>query len=104
MSFLLMNVLQELFPGDIGELSVLQGCVLQTSAVDGSLNVLMEAVSAPLDIHCTPTNRTAKMVIQCIESNTVNRYFIILLKCHMFSIWCITHFPPKSIDKIILIS
>lgn len=88
MSFLLMNVLQELFPGDNGELSVLQGCVLQTSAVDGSLNVLMEAVSAPLDIHCTPTNRTAKMVIhvQCIESNTVNRYYIILLKCHKFSI------------------
>lgn len=88
MSFLLMNVLQELFPGDIGELSVLQGSVLQTSAVDGSLSVLMEAVSAPLDIHCTPTNRTAKMVIhvQCIESNTVNRYYIILLKCHKFSI------------------
>lgn len=85
MSFLLMNVLQELFPGDIGELSVLQGSVLQTSAVDGSLSVLMEAVSAPLDIHCTPTNRTAKMVTQ-FESNTVNRYYIILLKCHKFSI------------------
>lgn len=86
MSFLLMNVLQELVPGDIGELSVLQGSVLQTSAVDGSLSVLMEAVSAPLDIHCTPTNRTAKMVTQCIESNTVNRYYIILLKCHKFFI------------------
>lgn len=83
MSFLLMNILQEMFPGDTGELSVLQGSVLQTSAVDGSLSVLMEAVSAPLDIHCTPTNRTAKMVTQ---SNTVNKYYILLLKCHKFSI------------------
>lgn len=71
-----MNILQELFPGDTGEFFVLQGCVLQTSAVDGSLSVLMEPVSAPLDIHFIPTNRTAKMVTQ---STTVNKYYILLL-------------------------
>lgn len=96
MSFLLMNVLQELFPGDIGELSVLQGCVLQTSAVDGSLCVLMEAVSAPLDIHCTPTNRTAKMVTQCIESNTVKILHHIVKMPQVFYLMY-NPFPPQNL-------
>lgn len=63
MLFFLMNVLQEMFFGDIGELFVLQGCVLQILVVDGSFSVLMEVVSVFLDIYCILINRIVKMVI-----------------------------------------